>query len=245
MKKEEDKRLIIPKDGFEEDASEGLGKLNREEAAEDLRELKGRMEHRLRKPRMIWLPAAAAVAVLLVASTVYIALFRDRSKPDAEIAMAEKAITDTALIAMAEPIQKKETRPAEIIATPDKKDRARAAVNPPVQIEEVRSAREGSDVAGVNKADAIAAMEVIEEEEAAEEPMADVKEEVIVEAMPLMEKAAAYEKKDKAPATKTMEDSAAATTNWPAGTPDRQAAPVGGMEEFNNGSGKISDILKR
>ena len=50
MKKEEDKRLIIPKDGFEEDASEGLGKLNREEAAEDLHELKGRMEHRLRKP---------------------------------------------------------------------------------------------------------------------------------------------------------------------------------------------------
>ena len=62
------------------------------------------MERRVRKPRMIWLPAAAAVVILLVASTVYIALFRDRSKPDAEIAMAEKTITDTALIAMAQPI---------------------------------------------------------------------------------------------------------------------------------------------
>ena len=30
-----------------------------------------------------------------------------------------------------------------------------------------------------------------------------------------------------------MEDSAAATANLPAGTPDRQAAPVGGIEEFN------------
>ncbi len=70
--------MIIPKDEFEEEASEGLGRLNREEAAEDLRELKGRMERRVRKPRMIWLPAAAAVVILLVASTVYIALFRDR-----------------------------------------------------------------------------------------------------------------------------------------------------------------------
>ena len=108
--REKDKRLIIPKDTFEEEASEGLGKLNREEAAEDLRELKGRLERRVRKPRMIWLPAAAAVVILLVASTVYIALFRDRSKPDAEIAMAEKAITDTALIAMAQPITVTETK---------------------------------------------------------------------------------------------------------------------------------------
>ena len=76
--KDNDKRLIIPKDAFEEEASEGLGRLNREEAAEDLRELKSRMERRVRKPRMIWLPAAAAVVILLVASTVYIALFRDR-----------------------------------------------------------------------------------------------------------------------------------------------------------------------
>ena len=147
--------------------------------------------------------------------------------------MEEKAITDTALIAMAEPIQKKETRPAEIIATPDKKDRARAAVNPPVQTEEVRSARERSDVAGVNKADAIAAMEVIEEEEAAEEPLADVNKEVVVEVMPVMEKAAVYEKKDKAAAAKTTQDSAAAIPGPGAGMADSQAGPVGGMEEFN------------
>ena len=86
MKKEEDKRLLIPKDGFEEEASEGLGKLNREEAEADLRELRGKIERRVRRPRMIWLPAAAAVVILLVASAVYIALFRNRNVTEPEIA---------------------------------------------------------------------------------------------------------------------------------------------------------------
>ena len=39
--KEKDKRLLIPGDAFEEEASEGLGRLSREEAEADLRELKG------------------------------------------------------------------------------------------------------------------------------------------------------------------------------------------------------------
>ncbi len=94
--KEKDKRLLLPRDEFEEEASEGLGRLNREEASEDLRELRGRIERRVRKPRMIWLPAAAAVVILLVASTVYIALFRERGVPETEIALAEEPITDTA-----------------------------------------------------------------------------------------------------------------------------------------------------
>ncbi len=34
--KEKDKRLLVPKDAFEEEASEGLGRLSREEAEEDL-----------------------------------------------------------------------------------------------------------------------------------------------------------------------------------------------------------------
>jgi hypothetical protein len=234
MKKEEDKRLLIPKDGFEEEASEGLGRLNREEASEDLHELKSRMDRRVRKPRRIWLPAAAAVVILLVASTVYIALFMDRNKPETEIAMTEKPITDTALIAMAEPIQKTPIKSAETIATPGVKGSARDAVNAPAKTVEKRSAQAAFDVAGVKKDEAIATMEVMEEEELAEV--------VIVEAIPGMEKAAAYDKmgkaaandkKEKAPATKTMEDSAAATPALGAGMPDRQAAPVGGMEEFN------------
>jgi hypothetical protein len=225
MKKKEDKRLIIPKDAFEEEASEGLGKLNREEAAEDLRELKGRLERRLRKPRMIWLPAAAAVVIMLVASTVYIALFRDRSKPETEIAMAETAITDTALIAMAQPITVTETKSTARLATPGLAVSTQGAVNAPDQTEKMKPARVEYDMAAADD-EAIAAMEVMEEEAVAEE--------VIVEAMPRMEKAAAYEKKEIAAATKTIEDAAAATPSPGAGMTDRQPGPIGGMEEFNS-----------
>ena len=52
-------------------------------------------------------------------------------------------------------------------------------------------------------------------------------EEVIVEAMPKMEKAAAYEKKERAA------DAAVATPTQSVGMPERQAVPVGGMEEFD------------
>ena len=118
--KEKDKRLLVPGDAFEEEASEGLGRLSREEAEADFRELKGRMERRLKKPRMIWLPAAAAVVILLVASALYVSIFRDRSAGLTDLARAEEANadslliavagevkTDTALIAMAAPIEKK------------------------------------------------------------------------------------------------------------------------------------------
>ena len=214
MKKEEDKRMIIPKDAFEEEASEGLGRLNREEAAKDLRELKGRMERRVRKPRMIWLPAAAAVVILLVASTVYIALFRDRSKPETEIAMAETAITDTALIAMAQPITVTETKSTARAATPN------PGVVPAETTDQLMKAGAANDLAVEDKDEVIVVAEAVEEEAVAEE--------VIVEAMPRMEKAAAYEKKERAA------DAVAAAPTQGVGMPERQPGPVGGMEEFNS-----------
>ena len=237
--KDNDKRLIIPKDSFEEEASEGLGSLNREEAMEDLRELRGRIERRVRKPWMIWLPAAAAVVILLVASTVYIALFRERGVPETEIALIEEPITDTALIAMAEPIQKTE------LAT-----RSRAAMPETTRISQksgqgaVRSgaadavsqagaahgmiAEDKDEVAATPEAaevNEMAAVQEVMEEEAA-------KEVVIVEAMPKMDRTAAYVKKDKA-AAKTTEDSVVAVPTAGDGRPEGQAEPVGGMEEFN------------
>lgn len=105
-----DKRLLIPRDEFEEEASEGLGRLSREEAEADLGELKSRMESRLRRPRAIWIPAAAAVVLLLAASAVVVSLLRVR--PGAGPVMAEgetpaaETIVDTAYIAMAGPIEK-------------------------------------------------------------------------------------------------------------------------------------------
>ena len=106
MKK--DKRILIPRDEFEEEASEGLGRLSREEAEADLRELKARMERRVARPRAIWLPAAAAVVILLVASALLVTMLRDRPEPGAEMALADEAVTDTAYIAMASPVEKKE-----------------------------------------------------------------------------------------------------------------------------------------
>ena len=119
MKRETDKRLIIPKDAFEEEASEGLGRLNKNEAEEDLRDLEGRLAkqlhdldrgtaRRLRKPIRIWIPAAAAVIIILIASTFYIGLFRDKQPVVPETAMVNDTKKDTVLIAMAAPITKDE-----------------------------------------------------------------------------------------------------------------------------------------
>ena len=98
--------MLIPKDEFGEEAADGLGRLSREEAAEDLRELSGRLERRLessrRRPRRIWLPAAAAVVTVLVASALYISLFRDRGEWEPELAMADKKMSDSASVALAE-----------------------------------------------------------------------------------------------------------------------------------------------
>jgi len=104
-----DKRLILPRDEFEEDASEGLGKLNREEAQEDLQELRDRLDRRLRKPWMIWLTSAAAVVIILIASAVYISLFRVNRMPGTRMAFNREVIRDTVLIAMAEPIVRMDT----------------------------------------------------------------------------------------------------------------------------------------
>ena len=104
--------------------------------------------------------------------------------------------------------------------------------------------------AAINKDKIVAIQEAVEEEAAAEEEKVaeedKMAEEVVVEAMPKMEKAAAsekkekaedvavLEKKDRAAAAKTTEDSAVATPVPGVGMPDRQAGPVGGMEEFND-----------
>lgn len=120
-----DKRILIPRDEFEEEAGEGLGQLSCEEAEADLRELKARMERRIARPRTIWLTAAAAVVILLVGSALLVTLLRKRPLSDSQLAervpgkkeavVADKehaapageVITDTALIAMAEPIEKR------------------------------------------------------------------------------------------------------------------------------------------
>ena len=120
-----DKRILIPRDEFEEEAGEGLGQLSCEEAEADLRELKARMGRRIARPRAIWLSAAAAMVILLVGSALLVTLLRKRPLSDSQLAervpgkkeavVADKehaapageVITDTALIAMAEPIEKK------------------------------------------------------------------------------------------------------------------------------------------
>ena len=120
-----DKRILIPRDEFEEEAGEGLGQLSREEAEADLRELKARMGRRIARPRAIWLSAAAAMVILLVGSALLVTLLRKRPLSDSQLAervpgkkeavVADKehaapageVITDTALIAMAEPIEKR------------------------------------------------------------------------------------------------------------------------------------------
>jgi hypothetical protein len=68
------------------------------------------MARRLRKPIRVWIPAAAAVIIILVASTIYIGLFRERRPEVPDMAMMEGAKKDTVLIAMATPVVKAEAK---------------------------------------------------------------------------------------------------------------------------------------
>lgn len=251
--KEKDKRLIVPRDVFEEEASEGLGRLSREEAEEDLRELKARMDRRLRKPRVIWLPAAAAVVILLVASAVYVSLFRDRGDELPGIArseeskvgtgkdvLADKLKADTALIAMSEPIHKQEIS-FDLSETSSGSVAGRRAA-------ESKSARQAEmadrDVmAAVAEPDEEMVDEMIsapEKNEISEVVVVmavaeeEVAEEVIVEAIPMMQKAA--EKADDTAKEKAAARPAAAGQEagvQGAVMPDREASPVGGREKFS------------
>lgn len=131
-----DKRVFIPRDEFEEEAGDGLGQLSREEAEADLRELQSRMERRVTRRRAIWLPAAAAVVILVVASGILVTMLRQGPTFDSRLAqrgeareeaisegdtaymeIAAEAVTDTVLIAMAEPVEKKEHTPGAPVAT--------------------------------------------------------------------------------------------------------------------------------
>jgi hypothetical protein len=247
MKK--DKRILIPGDEFGEEASEGLGRLSREEAEADLRELKARMEGRIKRPRAVWLPAAAAVVILLVASGILVTVLRERPATDSglaqqEIAMEEVAvddsislaaaggvINDTALIAMARPIEKEErTTPAPVVNG--------------VTVPET-AAGEAEEVYAVVAEDAVA--EVADDEPvisvvAVAEEMGEV---VVVEAIPqarmtadkaraateTREVAAARDEK-KAVAAKDVADKAEPAAGAAAPVIQSPAAPPGGWGKY-------------
>jgi hypothetical protein len=218
--KEKDKRLFIPKDDFEEEASEGLGRLSREEAEEDLRELRGRIDRRLRKPRTVWIPAAAAVVIILLVSVLYISIFREPEPVATEIAFSKGEKKDTAMIAMAEPLKRAESQ------SPAPEETLHRNVSPAkVEVE--------AEVKAEVKVEAEAKVEVkdevkVEAEVGVEEEVAEV---VIVEAMPMAEKAvsgvAAAQSDKKSRATSV------ATPNLGVATGIHQPEPVGGMEEYN------------
>jgi hypothetical protein len=225
--KNRDKRLFIPRDEFEEEASEGLGRLSREEASEDMAELKARMERRLGRPRNIWLPAAAATVILLVASAIYVSLFREQPQAMEEMALAREVITDTALIAMASPIEKQESIYPGVAGNQVSETasfrarRAETAVSVTADSETHGVAEEAKEAASDRVMEMVAdeamVLEVAEEEAVSE---------VVVVSMPRMEKAATSDKKEKAAEAMPAAGKAAATADY------RPPVPVGGMDEF-------------
>jgi len=238
-----DKRVLIPRDEFEEEAGEGLGGLGRDEAEADLLELRARMERRLRRPRATWLPAAAAVVILLVASGLLVTMLRDRPEPGSDMALAEMAITDTAYIAMAEPLEKQDVEvPAPVTAGSVAMQTMEARYSPLAEVIE-------NEIAGVAKADEviIADEQKVNEETdyvvyaMVEEEMID--EVVVVQAVPQMTRAAMKElaeTSDRAavPETGAKKDKAAvkaptgAAAVQGAGMPDGPAAPADGWDRY-------------
>jgi len=244
-----DKRVLIPRDEFEEEASEGLGRLSREEAEADFRELKARMEGRLRRPRAFWIPAAAAVVILLVASGILVTMLRERPGLDSPLAKKGKAmeevtpddsantfaageiITDTALIAMAQPIEKTDRAPVAPVV--------RGVIAPETVMEatdEVYAAAEEDAVAEFVADEQIVTVMHAEEE---------MEDEVIVEAIPQARMAAnkarattetreVAEARDdkKAVAAKDVADKAEPAAGAVAPAIQTPASPLGGWEKY-------------
>jgi len=242
MKKfKQDKRVLVPRDEFEEEAGEGLGQLSREEAEADLGELKARMERRMRRPRAVWLPAAAAVVILVIASGILVTMLRKGSPFDsrlaqkgmameevslkgdtAQMAMAGEPVSDTALIAMAQLIEKKERAASAPVI---------AGIN--VAEEEATAADEVFAVveedAGVVKVaeEPVVAMQVAE----AEKVEAVQAEEVVVQALP-QARAAAMKTKDVAEAKKEAQAADKAAAGEGQAIIREPAAPVGGWTKY-------------
>ncbi|HOT16740.1 MAG TPA: hypothetical protein PLB07_03710 [Bacteroidales bacterium] len=217
-----DKRVLIPRDEFEEEAGEGLGRLSRDEAEADLRELRARMESRLRRPGAIWLPAAAAVVILLVGSALVVTLLRDRPESESDLALAEAAVTDTAYIAMAGPIEREENAASAdvrsgVAASKGKK----AAYGPLLSVV-------NNEVAEAFAADEEVVAEAIEVQEEQDDVVfavvqEEMAEDVIVQAVPQMTMAAM---KAKAETADRADDVQGAVV------PDRQASPAGGWSDY-------------
>lgn len=250
-----DKRVLIPRDEFEEEAGDGLGRLSRDEAEADLRELKARMEGRLRRPRAIWLPAAAAVVILLVASGLLVTMLRDRPDSEQDVALSEETVTDTAYIAMATPVEKK------VIESPGPVPSATKAIRK-------KEAKYGPLMAVVEEEVSEAAMAdemiVADEQKSNEEPddvvfavvQQELAEEVIVQAVPEMNRAAmkaraetpdraiitaAAARKEAAAVdavTEGRKDAVAAPAGAAAVTgavvPDNPASPVSGWSDYRD-----------
>lgn len=165
--KENDKRLIIPSDDFEEEASDGLGHLSREEAARDMADLRLRMERRLRRPVAVWVPAAAAVVILLVASALYISLLRDNSWEEEDLAQLYKPMTDTALVADATPVRRTASLPSgpEALYPARNEELHDITVNSSVRASGVPDISAGavSELVVTDEVQAVAAYEVVEE----------------------------------------------------------------------------------
>jgi hypothetical protein len=73
----------LQQDPFDAEAAEGLEKVSREEASQDLREINGRLSRRIGRRRRIALySAAAAVASLLIISTIFFTLETGTQRED-------------------------------------------------------------------------------------------------------------------------------------------------------------------
>jgi len=240
MKKETDKRLIIPKDAFEEEASEGLGRLNKNEAEEDLRDLEGRLAkqlhdldrgtaRRLRKPIRIWIPAAAAVIIILIASTFYIGLFRDKQPVVPETAMVNDTNKDTVLIAMSAPITRDET---EV--------KAEVKVKKETESYKYIAAVVADEIEAEVQVEAEAEVQVENEDKLRDERIIEIlgagvqADEVIVQAVPERANAAQGVPTGRAE-TRAAKKVAVADREeeYKAGGPDHAPQPVGGINELN------------
>lgn len=270
MKK--DKRILIPRDEFEEEAGEGLGQLSREEAEAELGELKARMERRMRRPRSVWLPATAAVVILVIASGILVTMLRQGSPFDsrlaqkgmameevglkgdtAQMAMAGEPGTDTALIAMAVPIEK---RGRETVAPAEKKGYLPAAPATAGQSVTETVTQAADEVFAVVEEDAgvakvaeepVVAIQVAE----AEKVEAVQAEEVVVQALP-QARAAAMKTKDVAEAKKEAQATDKEAAMEGQAIIRKPAAPVNGWESYRawvkrnlNYPGGISPVVQQ
>ncbi len=174
----------LQKNPFAEEALMGFKKINSEKAEEDLLKLEKRLKRRTSgKQRVIWYRIAASVAVLMILSSIFIII--ERNKPESlsysTVPEVPKEIPEPSV--QVNPVEKVNVE-KKAVKTPSREEKPTAKTQKP-EIKVARESETRTDAQSKNAADAIRVAEAVKSD--------NIKGEVVTAKAALAKRAAASE----------------------------------------------------